>query len=154
MEVKDEVLPPLDLKMFWEDPRAAGRRAKIVSVSPASAYHFEPPRRGTQMKVSLEICDSLSGPASVAGQASGNNPQEKESISSIRERYAAVNKNLSKYRVVKKELSGFSTEGGELVAYFEGASVVKMAATRGGDGPLVRRVLLPGRGIGLRLLPA
>lgn len=57
VEVKDEVLPPLDHKMFWEDPRAAGRLAKIVSTLPASAYHFEPPRRGTQMKVSLDICD-------------------------------------------------------------------------------------------------
>ena len=76
---------------------------------------------------------ALSGPASVACQASGNSPHEKELISSIRERYAAVNKNLSKYRVVKKELSGFSAEGGELVAYFEGASVVKMAATHLGE---------------------
>jgi hypothetical protein len=57
VEVKDEVLPPLDLKIFWDDPRAAARLAKIVSVSPASAYHFEPPRRGTQMKVRLGICD-------------------------------------------------------------------------------------------------
>ena len=57
VEVKDEVLPPLDLRMFWDDPQAAERLAKIVSVSPASAYHFEPPRRGTQMKVSLDICD-------------------------------------------------------------------------------------------------
>jgi hypothetical protein len=76
---------------------------------------------------------ALSGPASVAGQASANNSQEKETISSIRVRYAAVNKNLAKYRVVKKELSGFSTEGGELVAYFDGASVVKMAATHLGE---------------------
>lgn len=76
---------------------------------------------------------ALSGPASVAGPASANNQQEKESISSIRERYAAVNKNLSKYRVVKKELSGFSTEGGELVAYFDGASVAKIAATHLGE---------------------
>lgn len=57
VEVKDEVLPPLDLRMFWDDPRAAGRLSKIVTVTPTSAYHFEPPRRGTQMKVSLEICD-------------------------------------------------------------------------------------------------
>lgn len=61
VEVKDEVLPPLDLKMFWGDPQAAGRLAKIVSVSPTSAYHFEPPRRGMQMKVSLDICDYLDG---------------------------------------------------------------------------------------------
>ncbi|MET0622700.1 MAG: hypothetical protein ABW250_06965 [Pyrinomonadaceae bacterium] len=61
VEVKDEVLPPLDAKMFWDDSRAAGRLAKIISVPPASAYHFEPPRRGTQMKVSLEICDYFDG---------------------------------------------------------------------------------------------
>lgn len=59
VEVRDEVLPPLDLKMFWDDPQAAVRLAKIVSTPAASAYHFEPPRRGTQMKVSLEICDHL-----------------------------------------------------------------------------------------------
>jgi hypothetical protein len=76
---------------------------------------------------------ALSAPASVAGQAPANDPQEKASISSIRERYAAVNKNLAKYRVVKKELSGFSAEGGELVAYFDGASVVKVAATHLGE---------------------
>lgn len=89
------------------------------------------------MKKALLVCVvslfALSGPSSAAGQASANNPQEKESITSIRERYAAVNKNLAKYRVVKKELSGFSTEGGELVAYFDGASVVKMAATHLGE---------------------
>ena len=61
IEVKDEVLPRLDPGMFWDDPRAAGRLAKIVSVLPASAYHFEPPRRGTQMKVRLDICDYLDG---------------------------------------------------------------------------------------------
>jgi hypothetical protein len=57
VEVKGEVLPPLDPGMFWDDPRAAVRLAKIVSVTPASDYHFEPPRRGTRMKVGLEICD-------------------------------------------------------------------------------------------------
>lgn len=43
--------------MFWDGQQAAARLAKIVSVPPASAYHFGPPRRGTQMKVRLEICD-------------------------------------------------------------------------------------------------
>jgi len=57
VEVKDKVLPRLDPRMFWDDPRAAGRLAKIVTVTPTSEYHFEPPRRGTQMKVTLEICD-------------------------------------------------------------------------------------------------
>lgn len=59
MEVKNEVLPPPDLRMFWDRPQAAARLAKIVSQSPASAHHFELPRRGTRMKVRLEICDSL-----------------------------------------------------------------------------------------------
>jgi hypothetical protein len=75
----------------------------------------------------------LSGRAGLAHPASANNPQAKEAISSIRERYAAINKNLAKYRVVKKELLGFSTEGGELVAYIDGASVVKIAATHQGE---------------------
>ncbi len=57
VEVKDEVLPPLDPGMFWDDPRAAARLAKIVAVTTAPAYHFEPPRRGTRMRVTLEFCD-------------------------------------------------------------------------------------------------
>ena len=57
VEVKDEVLPPLGPGMFWDDPQAAARLAKIVSVTPTSDYHFEPPRRGTRMKVTLELCD-------------------------------------------------------------------------------------------------
>jgi hypothetical protein len=57
VEVKDKVLPVIDPRMFWDDSRAAGRLAKIVTVAPTSAYHFELPRRGTQMKVTLEICD-------------------------------------------------------------------------------------------------
>ena len=57
VEVKDEVLPPLDPRMFWGDPQAAERLAKIISAPLSSAYHFVPPRRGTQMKVRLEICD-------------------------------------------------------------------------------------------------
>lgn len=76
---------------------------------------------------------ALSGWASVAGPASANSPQEKDRISSIRARYAAINKNLAKYKVVKKELSGFSTEGGELTAYFDGPQIVKIATTNNGE---------------------
>jgi hypothetical protein len=75
----------------------------------------------------------LFGRAHVAGQASADSPQEKEAISAIRQRYAAVNKNLSKFRMVKKELSGFSTEGGELTAYFDGAAIVKIAVVNNGE---------------------
>ncbi|MGB8506998.1 MAG: hypothetical protein WCD76_01205 [Pyrinomonadaceae bacterium] len=56
-----------------------------------------------------------------------------DSISSIRERYAAINKSLAKYRTIKKELSGFSTEGGELVAYFDGTAIVKIAIANQGE---------------------
>jgi hypothetical protein len=57
VEVRDKVLPPIALKMFWDEPQVAARLAKIVGATPVSAYHFAPPRQGTQMKVSLEICD-------------------------------------------------------------------------------------------------
>ena len=56
--VEREVLPPMNLKMFRDAPQSAGRLLKIIKESAAS-YHFEPPRHGTRMKVSLEICDYL-----------------------------------------------------------------------------------------------
>lgn len=71
--------------------------------------------------------------ANIECPASANSAQENDSLSFIRQRYAAINKNLAKYRVVKKELSGFSTEGGELTAYFDGAAIVKIAATFNGE---------------------
>lgn len=58
---------------------------------------------------------------------------EDAAISAIRGWYAAVNRATAKYRVVKKELSGFSTEGGELAAYFDGGAVVKITATHFGE---------------------
>jgi hypothetical protein len=60
-------------------------------------------------------------------------PGGEAAISAIRRRYAAINRGLSKFRMVKRELSGFSTEGGELVAYFDGPTVVKVAATHFGE---------------------
>jgi hypothetical protein len=75
----------------------------------------------------------FSGRADVMGQASAGSSQGKDPISSIRGRYAAVNKNLAKYKVVKKELSGFSTEGGELTAYFDGPQIVKITTTNNGE---------------------
>lgn len=74
-----------------------------------------------------------SGWANGSVPASADSPQEKHSISSIRQRYAAINKSLSKYKVVKKELAGFSTEGGELTAYFDGPNIVKMAVANYGE---------------------
>ncbi|HKR58634.1 MAG TPA: hypothetical protein VJS64_02785 [Pyrinomonadaceae bacterium] len=46
----------------------------------------------------------------------------------IRQQYRTINSRSPKYRQVKKDLEGYSTEGGELVAYFEGAAIVKLAA--------------------------
>lgn len=62
-----------------------------------------------------------------------NGLQENSAISSIRQRYATINKNLAKYKAVKKELSGFSTEGGELTAYFDGSSIVKISTVYYGE---------------------
>lgn len=75
----------------------------------------------------------LSGWANVVGAASASGAQATDPILVIRHRYAAINKNQKKYRVVKKELSGFSTEGGELSAYFDGGSIVKIAVMNNGE---------------------
>ena len=60
--------------------------------------------------------------------------QTTDPIPSIRQRYAAINKSLAKYRKVRKDLAGFSAEGGQLVAYFKGQSIMKIAATYYGEG--------------------
>lgn len=59
--------------------------------------------------------------------------QSDSSINTIRQQYAAINKRAARYRKVKKELSGFSLEGGELVAYFDGLAIVKIVATHYGE---------------------
>src|SRR5437870_12824844 len=69
--------------------------------------------------VALSICPALAR----------TSVQTEDSIQSIRQDYARINKNAARYRRVKKELSGFSAEGGELIAYFDGAAIVKMVAT-------------------------
>ncbi len=58
----------------------------------------------------------------------------QDPIPSIRKQYAAINKRVAKYRKVKKELSGFSLEGGELLAYFDGRAVVKIVVRHFGEG--------------------
>lgn len=60
-------------------------------------------------------------------------PRVVDPIPSIRKQYAAINKRAGKYRKVKKELSGFSLEGGQLVAYFDGPSIVKIVANHYGE---------------------
>jgi hypothetical protein len=63
----------------------------------------------------------------------GDTSQTASTIRSIRQRYAAINRRVRKYRKVKKELSGFSLEGGELIAYFDGSRIVKMTASYFGE---------------------
>jgi hypothetical protein len=59
--------------------------------------------------------------------------QSSDPIQTIRQQYASINRNVAKYRKVKKELSGFSAEGGELIAYFKGPAIVKISATYFGE---------------------
>jgi len=60
-------------------------------------------------------------------------PQTEKEIQSIRQTYAATNRKLARYKKVKKDLSGFSAEGGELIAYFDGPAIVKIAVTHYGE---------------------
>lgn len=59
--------------------------------------------------------------------------QTEDPIQSIRRQYAEINRNAAKYKKVKKELSGFSTEGGDLLAYFDGPSIRKIVANFYGE---------------------
>lgn len=59
--------------------------------------------------------------------------QAQDPTESIREHYTGINKNVPLYRRVKKNLSGFSGEGGELIAYFHGPSIMKMMVTFYGE---------------------
>lgn len=59
--------------------------------------------------------------------------QTTDPIPSIRKQYVEINKQARRYRKVKKELSGFSLEGGELTAYFDGPAIVKIVANHYGE---------------------
>jgi hypothetical protein len=59
--------------------------------------------------------------------------QAEDLIRSIRRRYATINRNVPRYKRIKKELSGFSLEGGELAAYFNGRAIMKIVATHYGE---------------------
>jgi len=68
-----------------------------------------------------------------AVSALGKPTVPQDPIESIRQHYANVNQNVARYRRVKKNLSGFSAEGGELVAYFHGPTAMKLVATFFGE---------------------
>lgn len=74
----------------------------------------------------------LSGFTALATGHAASAPQA-DPLETIRQHYASINKNVPLYRRVKKNLAGFSGEGGELVAYFHGPSVMKMVATFFGE---------------------
>ena len=60
--------------------------------------------------------------------------QTGDPIPAIRKQYTTIIKSVAKYKRVKKELSGYSAEGGELVAYFDGPKIMKIVATHYGEG--------------------
>jgi hypothetical protein len=60
-------------------------------------------------------------------------PQTPDAIQTIRQQYSAINKRLARYKKVKKQLSGFSLEGGELTAYRDGPAIVKIVANHYGE---------------------
>jgi hypothetical protein len=70
----------------------------------------------------------------LAGSTLAGNPQTPDPIQSIRQQYAAINQRQGRYKKVKKELSGFSLEGGDLIAYFDGAAIVKIVANHYAEG--------------------
>jgi effector-binding domain-containing protein len=74
------------------------------------------------------VLTNIAGPLFFAASA-----QVEESIASIRQHYAQINRSAAKYKKVKKDLSGFSAEGGQLVAYFDGQNIMKIAATFYGE---------------------
>jgi hypothetical protein len=73
-------------------------------------------------------------PASLAANCVAAKLQSPDPIPTIRQQYAAINKRLAKYKKVKKKLSGFSLEGGEMTAYFDGQAIVKIVANHYGEG--------------------
>jgi hypothetical protein len=96
LEVRREVLPPLDLKMFWDKPQSAARFLKIVERDNSTSFHFEPPRTGTRMKVSLEICDHF---LEVAPMKSVD--ELKKLVESARPIYLTWDKQTGKFNFAK-----------------------------------------------------
>jgi hypothetical protein len=82
------------------------------------------------MKIAIAIFILvLCGPGNAAAASPRTRLQANDPIDPIRQHYANINQNVSSYRRVKKELWGFSPEGGELVAYFHGPTLMKIVAT-------------------------
>jgi hypothetical protein len=87
-------------------------------------------KRMLKLLIIIFLCGLTSGLISLSPVNASAGADE---IAAIRSRYATINKNLKSYRTVKKEISGHSTEGGELVAYFDGDVIKKIVAAHYGE---------------------
>jgi len=74
------------------------------------------------------VLTDIAGPVAAAASA-----QTEDPIAAIRRHYAQINRGTSKYKQVKKDLAGFSSEGGRLIAYFDGPNIIKLSATFYGE---------------------
>ena len=54
-------------------------------------------------------------------------------VSVIRQRQQTIDRSLTSYKTIKKELRGFSAEGGDLTAYLDGKTIRKITATYLGE---------------------
>ncbi len=87
----------------------------------------------TRSRSSISLLAALFFISGLTASAQFGASDTTRQIMSIRQQYAAINARAARYRKVKKELSGFSLEGGELIAYFDGAAIVKIVARHFGE---------------------
>lgn len=85
------------------------------------------------MRISLAVVVVVLFGVLASSEANAQGAQGPDPIQAIRQQYAAINRNAARYKKVKKELLNFSAEGGELVAYLSGPSIVKISATFYGE---------------------
>ena len=83
--------------------------------------------------LSIFLSQSVEGNSGPYLQIDVGSSQTAATIQAIRLQYAAINKGARRYRKVKKVLSGFSLEGGEMIAYFDGTAIVKIVANHFGE---------------------
>ena len=76
--------------------------------------------------------DAISAPQATPSAPAVQIPSEK-AIEGIRTRYADVRGRLSSFREITRDLSGLSTEGGMLHAYFDGQALKLVRATFYGE---------------------
>lgn len=88
---------------------------------------------GVYTRASAKSVATVASNGVQAKGAQADRAQANDSLSFIRGKYESINKSLARYRAVKKELSGFSIEGGELTAYLDGTDIVKIAVTNQGE---------------------